>query len=79
MGYKLFHFSIITRLILTHESSWIVGICSNFAIDLDQPLFNDTFDLVSSESILETVPKEHNERDALSLLVWSRRRLWRLQ
>ena len=60
----------------THKSSRIGGVRSHFSIDLDQSLFYDTLDLVSSEGILETVSQKHNERDTLSLLVWTRGGLW---
>ena len=64
---------IISR---THKSSWIGGVCSHFSINLDQSLLHNTLNLISSEGILKTVSQKHNERDTLSLLVWTRGGLW---
>lgn len=65
--------SEMSNVVHTHESGRIRGVRSNFSIDLDQPLFDDTFDLIPSKGILQTVPQEHNEGDAFSLFVWTRR------
>lgn len=40
---------------LTHETSWIIGVGADFAVDLDQTLHHDLGDLVVVQGILETI------------------------
>lgn len=61
---------------LTHEPSWVGDISADLAIDLDEPLHADLLDLISSQSVLETVPQKDDEGQALPQLVgtggWTR-------
>ena len=41
----------------------------DLAVDLDQALDKDGLDLLKVEGVLETVAQEHDEREALALLV----------
>lgn len=54
---------------LTHEASGVGNISADLAIDLDEPLHADLLDLISGQSVLETVPQEDDEGQALPQLV----------
>ena len=45
-----------------HETSWVGGISSDLAIDLDQALHDNGLDFASIECVLETVTDEDDER-----------------
>lgn len=46
--------------VLTHETSWIHHISSNFTIDFDQALSTDLFGLSIGQSVLESVSQEND-------------------
>jgi len=52
-----------------HEAGWVGGICSHFAIDLDESLHNNLRDFSAIESILQAVSEEYYKRQAVSLFV----------
>ncbi len=54
---------------LTHEASGVGDISADLAIDLDEPLHADLLDLISGQSVLETVPQEDDEGQALPQFV----------
>lgn len=54
---------------LTHEASGVGDISTDLAIDLDEPLHADLLDLISGQSVLETVPQEDDEGQALPQFV----------
>lgn len=54
---------------LTHESSRVGDVGADLAIDLDEPLHADLLHLISSQGILEAVPQEDDEGQALPQLV----------
>ena len=45
---------------LTHESSRVVGIGTDFTVDFDQPLHDNFSDLRVVESILKTISQENH-------------------
>jgi hypothetical protein len=52
-----------------HVSRRVCGVCSDFAIDLDEALHDDLLDFTAIEGVLETVSDEDNERKAVTELV----------
>lgn len=54
---------------LTHESSRVGDVGADLAIDLDEPLHADLLHLISSQGILEAIPQEDDEGQALPQLV----------
>lgn len=54
---------------LTHEASGVGDISADLAIDLDEPLHADLLDLISGQSVLEAVPQEDDEGQALPQFV----------
>ena len=58
-----------TASLLTHEASWIRWIRADLPIDFDKSLLHYPLHLVSSQSVLEAVPQEHYEWNALPQLV----------
>lgn len=54
---------------LTHEAGGVGDVSADLAIDLDEPLHADLLDLISSQSVLETVPQEDDEGQALPQFV----------
>lgn len=54
---------------LTHKSSRVGDVGADLAIDLDEPLHADLLDLVSGQRVLEPVPQEDDEGQALPQLV----------
>ena len=56
---------------LTHESSWIGLVCSDFSINLDETLVNDLLDLIIGEGVLQPVTEEDHEGQTLAELVGS--------
>ena len=54
---------------LTHEPSWVGGVSAHLPVNLDESLVHYALHLVPGESILEPVPQEHKEWDALPQLV----------
>lgn len=54
---------------LTHESSRVGDISADLAVDLDEPLHADLLYLVPSQGVLEAVPQEDDEGQALPQLV----------
>lgn len=54
---------------LTHESSRVGDVGADLAIDLDEPLHADLLHLVPSQGVLEAVPQENDEGQALPQLV----------
>lgn len=59
-----------------HETSWVVGVCSDLCVDLDQSLHNDLGDFSTIESILQSVAEENDEWETVALFVRTWRRLW---
>lgn len=47
---------------LTHKSSWVSGISSDFAVHFDQALLHDLEDFIAGERVFETVTQENDER-----------------
>ena len=54
---------------LTHETSGVGLVCSDFSIDLDYPLLDNLGNLVTSQGILETVAEEDGEGETFPELV----------
>lgn len=54
---------------LTHKSSRIGDIGADLAVNLDEPLHADFLHLIPSQGILEAVPQENNEGQALPQFV----------
>lgn len=54
---------------LTHEASGVGDVGADLAVDLDEPLHANLFDLVSGQGVLQTVPEEDDEGQALPQLV----------
>lgn len=59
----------IQKLKRTHESSWVGDVGADLAVDLDEPLHADLLHLIPSQGILEAVPQEDDEGQALPQLV----------
>lgn len=55
-----------------HVPGRVVGVCSHFPVDFDEPLHDDLGDFSAIEGVLQSVSKEYNERKAVSLLVRTR-------
>ena len=55
-----------------HETSWVVGVCSDLSVDLDESLHDNLSNFTTVQSILQTVSKKDNERKAISLFVRTR-------
>lgn len=64
----LLHMAIL-KAELTHESSGVSDVGADLAVDLDEPLHADLLDLIPSQGILEAVPQEDDEGQALPQLV----------
>lgn len=47
-------------ILLTHETSRVVGVSAHFAINLDQTLHNNFCDLTVGQGILEPVTQENH-------------------
>lgn len=60
-------------MIPTHESSRVCGVGAHFAVHFDESLFDDLEHFVTSERVLEPVPQEDDQRQALAQLVRARR------
>lgn len=54
---------------LTHEASGVGDISADLAVDLDEPLHAYLLDLISGQGVLQTVPEEDDEGQALPQLV----------
>lgn len=54
---------------LTHESSRVGDVGADLAVDLDEPLHADLLHLIPSQGVLEAVPQEDDEGQALPQLV----------
>lgn len=54
---------------LTHESSRVGDISADFAVDLDEPLHADLFHFIPCQGVLQAVPQEDDEGQALPQLV----------
>lgn len=54
---------------LTHESSGVGDVGADLAIDLDESLHADLLHLIPSQGVLEAVPQENDEGQALPQLV----------
>jgi len=52
-----------------HEAGGVGGIGADLAIDLDEALHHDHGDLLASDSILQSVSEEDNQRQAVASLV----------
>lgn len=59
----------VSRGPLTHESSGVGDIGADLAIDLDESLHADLLHLIPSQGVLEAVPQENDEGQALPQLV----------
>ena len=55
-----------------HETSRITSISSGLAVDLDQPLLHDGFDLFLGQSILEPISQENGDRHTFAQTMRSR-------
>jgi len=56
---------------LTHESSWVVDVSADLAINFDVTLHDDLGDLGVGQGVLETVTQEDHERQGFAQLVGS--------
>lgn len=54
---------------LTHESSGVGDVGADLAVDLDEPLHADLLHLIPSQGVLEAIPQEDDEGQALPQLV----------
>lgn len=54
---------------LTHKSSRVGDVGADLAIDFDEPLHANLLDLVSGQRVLQPVPQEDDEGQALPQLV----------
>jgi len=52
-----------------HEPSWVSVVGADASVDLDEPLGEDLLDFRVGERVLETIPQEKSERQALAQLV----------
>jgi len=59
-----------------HETSWVGGIGSDLAINLDQALHDNSLSFACVESILETIADEDDEGHAVAKLVRTWRWFW---
>jgi len=57
-----------------HEPSWVSVVGADASVDLDEPLGEDLLDFRVGERVLETIPQEKSERQALAQLVRTGRR-----
>lgn len=57
---------------LTHESGGVGGVCADLAVHLDEALLHDLEHLVTGERVLEPVPQEDDQRQALAQPVRAR-------
>ena len=64
---------------LTHEPSRVALVRSYFPVHCDQALHDNGSDLPVREGILEAIAEDDGQRQALALLVGTRRRLGGLQ
>ena len=55
-----------------HETSGIVDICANFAVNLDETLHADEVDLIASQGVLEAIADQDDQRKALAHAVRAR-------
>ena len=55
-----------------HESSGELGIGTDFAVNLDEPLLQDGLDLLAGQSVLETISQENSQRHGFTTTVRSR-------
>merc|ERR1712212_236335 len=58
-----------------HEAGGELGVGPGLAINLDQTLLHDSLPLLHGDSVLQTVPEEESNREALTLLVGAGARL----
>ena len=54
---------------LTHEPGGVGDVGADLAVDLDEPLHADLLDLVSGQGVLQPVPQEDDEGQALPQFV----------
>lgn len=54
---------------LTHEASGVGDVSADLAVDLDKSLHADFLNLISSQSVLQPIPQEDDEGQALPQLV----------
>merc|ERR1712232_382150 len=55
-----------------HEATGVVGVGAYLAINFDETLHEDLLNFLLGEGVLETVPQNENERQALTQLVGTR-------
>lgn len=67
-------FASLLNLDDVHESSRVVGIGANLAVNLDRALHNNAVNFALVQSVLQTVAKQNNNGKALAQLVRSRGR-----
>lgn len=58
-----------------HESGGVGGVSADLAVDLDQTLLDDGGDLLLGEGVLQPVPEEDDQGEALAGLVGTSRGL----
>merc|ERR1712212_1134014 len=58
-----------------HEAGGELGVSPGLAVNLDQTLLHDSLPLLHGDSVLQTVPEEESNREALTLLVGAGARL----
>merc|ERR1719389_952109 len=58
-----------------HESGGELGVRASLAINFDEPLLQDSLDLLSAQSVLQTVPDEQSDGQGGALLVGAGPRL----
>ena len=57
----------------THETSWVGLVSSDLSINHDMALHKDRLHLTVGKSILQSVPEDEDQRQALPGLVGTRR------
>jgi len=65
-------FVILFDLDDIHETTWELLISSDFAIDLDQSLLENSLNFFLVKSVLQSVSQEEGQRHRLTSLVWAR-------
>merc|ERR1719411_918293 len=68
-------FSPVFSTWMTYESGGELGVGASLAINLDEPLLQDSLDLLSAQSVLQTVPDEQSDGQGGALLVGAGPRL----
>lgn len=54
-----------------HKTGWVLWIGADLAVDLDEPPHADSSNFTGVEGVLEAVPEENDDWEALASLVWA--------